>query len=118
MEDKMASIRHTQRIGLILSALVLGCQVQFVSPYSADIQKRASDMIAEVTAWEVQMRNAAGTIQDDPRHHDVIATFAKWHGDLEAMAALEAALTPQMVRCDKLAATVAQASKASPFPIA
>jgi hypothetical protein len=34
----------------LLSALLLGCQVQFVSPYSADVQKRASDMISEVSA--------------------------------------------------------------------
>ena len=45
----------------LLSALLLGCQVQFVSPYSADVQKRASDMISEVSAWELQMRETAGS---------------------------------------------------------
>src|SRR6516225_2596689 len=62
----------------LLSALLLGCQVQFVSPYSADVQKRASDMISEVSAWELQMRETAGTPDADPRQPNIRAQFAKW----------------------------------------
>src|SRR5271156_7143272 len=109
---KMAYMRQTNNIGmpLILSALVLGCQVQFVSPYSADVQKRASDMISEVSAWEVQMRVSAGTPQADPRHPDMTVTFARWNGEVEAMAATEAALDPHVIACDRVAAIVARGS--------
>ena len=55
----------------LLSALLLGCQAQFVSPYSADVQKRASDMISEVSAWELQMRETAGTPDADPRQPNI-----------------------------------------------
>jgi len=110
----MAYMRQTNNIGmpLILSALVLGCQVQFVSPYSADVQKRASDMISEVSAWELEMRVAAGTPEADPRNPEIRAKFAKWSGELEAMVAIESALNPEIIKCDKLAAAVAQSSKA------
>ena len=95
----------------LLSALLLGCQVQFVSPYSADVQKRASDMISEVSAWELQMRETAGTPDADPRQPNIRAQFAKWDGELEAMAAVETALNPEIINCDRLAAAVARSSK-------
>ena len=97
-------------VPLLLCALGSGCAVQFVSPYSADVQKRASDMISEVSAWEVQMRVSAGTPQADPRHPDMTATFARWNGEVEAMAATEAALDPHVIACDKVAAIVARGS--------
>jgi hypothetical protein len=97
-------------VPLLLCAFVSGCAVQFVSPYSADVQKRASDMIAEVGAWEVQMRVSAGTPQADPRHPDMTVTFARWNGEVEAMAATEAALDPHVIACDKVAAIVARGS--------
>jgi hypothetical protein len=95
----------------LLSALLLGCQVQFVSPYSADVQKRASDMISGVSAWELQMRETAGTPDADPCQPNIRAQFAKWDGELEAMAAVETALNPEIINCDRLAAAVAQSSK-------
>ena len=97
-------------VPLLLCAFGSGCAAQFVSPYSADVQKRASDMISEVSAWEVQMRVAAGTPQADPRHPDVTATFARWNGEVEAMAATEAALDPHVIACDKVAAIVVRGS--------
>ena len=103
-------------VPLLLGAFASGCAVQFVSPYSADVQKRASDMISEVSAWEVQMRVSAGTPQADPRHPDMTATFAKWNGEVEAMAATEAALDPHVIACDKVAAIVAQRSIMVPQP--
>ena len=103
-------------VPLLLGALGSGCAVQFVSPYSADVQKRASDMISEVSAWEVQMRVSAGTPQADPRHPNMTATFARWNGEVEAMAATEAALDPHVIACDKVAAIVARGSVVLPQP--
>ena len=94
----MTLVKPTQSITLPLAgALLLGCQVQFVSPYSADVQKRASDMIAEISAWELQMREAAGTPDADPRQPNIKAKFADWDGELEAMAAIETALSPEII---------------------
>jgi hypothetical protein len=58
------------------------------------------------------MRGAAGTPEADPRNPVNRAQFAKWNGELEAMVAIEAALNPKIIRCDNLAAAVAQSSKA------
>jgi hypothetical protein len=108
----MTRVKPTQSITLLLvGALLLGCQVQFVSPYSADVQKRASDMIAEISAWELQMREAAGTPDADPRQPNIKAKFANWDGELEAMAAIETALAPETIKCDSLAAAVTQSSR-------
>ena len=100
-------MKPTQSISLpLIGVLLLGCQAQFVSPYSTDVQKRASDMIAEISAWELQMREAAGTPDADPRQLDIEAKFANWDGELEAMTAIETALAPETIRCDGLAAAV------------
>ena len=108
----MTRVKPTQGITLLLvGAFLLGCQVQFVSPYSADVQKRASDMIAEISAWELQMREAAGTPDADPRQPNIRAKFANWDGELEAMAAIETALAPETIKCDSLAAAVTQSSR-------
>jgi hypothetical protein len=69
-------------------------------------------MISEVSAWELQMRDAAGTPEADPRNPIIRAQFAKWDGQLEAMVAVEAALNPDITQCDRLAASVAPSSKA------
>jgi hypothetical protein len=68
--------------------------------------------MSEVSAWELQMRVAAGTPAADPRNPEIRAKFAKWNGELEAMAAIEAALTPGIVKCDRLASAIVQSSKA------
>jgi hypothetical protein len=99
----------------LVGALLLGCQAQFVSPCSADVQKRASDMISEVSARELQMREAAGTPDADPRQPNIKAKFANWDGELEAMAAIETALAPEIIKCDRLAAAVTQSSR-TPIP--
>jgi hypothetical protein len=108
----MTRVKPTHSITLpLVGALLLGCQVQFVSPYSADVQKRASDMIAEISSWELQMREAAGTPDADPRQPNIKAKFANWDGELEAMAAIETALAPETIKCDSLAAAVTQSSR-------
>jgi hypothetical protein len=108
----MTRVKPTHSVTLpLLGALLLGCQPQFVSPYSADLQKRASDMISEISAWELQMRETAGTPDADPRQPNIRAKFANWGGELEAMAAIETALNPDIIQCDRLAAAVTQSSK-------
>jgi hypothetical protein len=108
----MIRVKPTHSVTLpLVGALLLGCQAQFVSPYSVDVQKRASDMISEVSAWELQMRETAGTPDADPRQPNIKAKFANWDGELEAMAAIETALNPEIVQCDRLAAAVTQSSK-------
>jgi hypothetical protein len=92
---------------LALAALLLAdCQQQWVSPYSPELQKRASEMLAEVASWEGQMRNAAGTAAADPRHPDVQAKLNKWSGEIEVMATIELAIDPSSTSCDKFLAAI------------
>jgi hypothetical protein len=90
---------------LAISTLA-GCQVQWVSPYSADLQKKATDMLAEVVTWESHMRTAAGTAAADPRNPDVQETLEKWHGEIEAMSEVELGINPGSTVCDKFLATI------------
>jgi hypothetical protein len=83
--------------GLLLS----NCQQQWVSPYSADLQKRASEMLYDVTLWEGQMGDAAGTAAADPRHPDVKAKLQQWNSDIEVMATIQLSIDPQSTTCDK-----------------
>lgn len=104
-------MKRNQRPGWTLAALLAiptlaACQVQWVSPYSADLQKKATDMLAEVIAWESHMRAAAGTPAADPRNPDVQATSEKWHGEIEAMSEIELGIDPGSTACDKFVATI------------
>jgi hypothetical protein len=96
-------------IGMILAVAALplsDCQQQWVSPYSPELQKRAADMLSDVTSWEGQMRNAAGTAAADPRHPDVQAKLQKWNSDIEVMATIELATDPRATSCDKFLAAI------------
>jgi len=93
--------------GAILIFLTLGgCDVQWISPYNADLQKKATDMLSDVVAWESQMRSAAGTAAADPRHPDVQAKFAAWRGDIEAMSEIEIGIDPGSTACDAFLAAI------------
>src|SRR5271168_1645878 len=94
------------RIALFTTIMLAGCQVQWVSPYSADLQKKATDMLADVVAWESHMREAAGTAAADPRNPDVQAKLQTWHGDVEAMSAIELGLDPGSTACDSFLAAL------------
>jgi hypothetical protein len=96
-------------IGMILAVAALplsDCQQQWVSPYSPELQKRAADMLSDVTSWEGQMRNAAGTAAADPRHPDVQAKLQKWNSDIEVMATIQLAIDPRSTSCDKFLAAI------------
>lgn len=86
--------------------LLAGCQAQFVSPYSADLQKRATDMLSDVITWEGTMRVAAGTPAADPRNPDVVAKLQTWKGDIEAMATIELGIDPGSSVCNKFLGTI------------
>lgn len=93
---------------LVVSTIVMAtaCQVQWVAPYSAELQKRATDMLAQVVAWEDHMRAAAGTAAADPRDSEVQATLDQWHGEIEAMSEIELGIDPGSTVCDKFLATI------------
>jgi hypothetical protein len=82
------------------------CHVQWVSPYSADLQKKASDMSADVVTWESHMRSVAGTAAADPRHPDVQAKLASWQGTIEAMGQIELSIDPGSTACDRVLAAI------------
>lgn len=81
--------------------VIAGCHVQWISPYSADLQKKASDMLSEVVAWEGHMRSVAGTAAADPRNPEVQAKLQSWRGEIEAMAQIELGIDPGAAACDK-----------------
>jgi hypothetical protein len=91
---------------LFVVPMLAGCHVQWVSPYSADLQKKATDMLSDVVAWEAHMRSAAGTAAADPRHPDVQAKLETWRGDIEAMSEVEVSIDPGATVCDKFLAAV------------
>lgn len=93
-------------LALFTTFMLAGCEVQWVSPYSADLQKKATDMLSDVVAWEGQMRNAAGTAAADPRHPDVQAKLQTWRGDIEAMSEVEIGIDPGSTACDEFLAKI------------
>jgi len=100
-------------IPLFLITIVLnGCQVQWVSPYNTDLQKTATDMLKDVVAWESHMRGAAGTAAADPRSPDVQAKLDAWRGNIEAMSEIEIGIDPGSTVCDKFLAAISNMSSA------
>jgi hypothetical protein len=99
--------RNRGQAAALLALSALGaCQVQWVSPYRAELQKRTTDMLAEVVAWESHMRAVAGTAAADPRNPDVQATLEKWHGEIEAMSEIELGIDPGSTACDEFVKTI------------
>ena len=91
---------------MLFAVCLPGCEVQWVAPYSAELQKKATDMLSEVVAWERAMGAAAGTAAADPRNPDVQAKLAKWQGEIEAMSQIEIAIDPGSTSCDKFLETI------------
>jgi hypothetical protein len=96
------------RIAMIIVAFALAaaCTAQFVAPYNADLQQKASSMQAEVASWDLTMRHGAGTVADDPRNPDVIATLNHWRGEADAMLTLAISNDPKAVDCNPAAESV------------
>jgi hypothetical protein len=83
----------------IMTLMATGCTVKLVAPYDSDLLQKATSMQSEVQAWDLKMRNGAGTISDDPRHPDVISIISKWHDEAGAMLTLAASNDPGMATC-------------------
>jgi hypothetical protein len=66
MNDQLKLLARAAALFLVTLTLS-GCEVEWVSPYSADLQKRATDMLTDVVAWETHMRGIAGSGAADPR---------------------------------------------------
>jgi hypothetical protein len=95
------------RFSCLAVLLVAACQANWVSPYSADLQKRATDMLSQVTALEITMAETTDTSAADPARPPMQTKLAAWAGEVEAMAAIEASIDPQSANCDKMLATLA-----------
>jgi hypothetical protein len=107
-------VRLTVRLlALALLAGGAGCAPKLVASYDSGLQQRASTMQAEVAAWELAMRAGAGTIADDPRNPEVVATLNKWRGEIEAMLTLAAIDDPGAANCAPAAQAVSEAIKAT-----
>ena len=96
-----------KRTAFLALFLVAACQATWVSPYSQDLQKRATDMLAEVTALEITMAQTTDTSAADPARPPMQTKLAGWAGEVEAMAAIEASIDPQSAACDKMLNTIA-----------
>lgn len=94
---------------VVFGTFLASCQVQWVSPYSASLQSKATTMLAEVSAWEIQMKAAAGTPAADPRNPAVIAQLSKWHGEIEAISQIELSIDPGSTACDAFLKQTSQA---------
>ena len=89
-------------LSVALCVALTACQPEWISPYSADLQKRATDMLANVTAWEMTMAQASTPSAVDPSSAATQAKLAGWVGDVEAMAAVEASIDPDSAGCDRV----------------
>ena len=101
----LAGVRSIAAVGA-RAAFLLSCSVQLVSPFDADLQKRASDLTSEISAWEMQMRSQAGTVATDPRNPQVQAALQRWLGELEAMQQLQFSTDPGLIECRAAADSV------------
>jgi hypothetical protein len=104
----------THSIGLLIALcgpIISSCALQLVAPYNADIGQKASAMQAEVSAWELTMRQGAGTVADDPRYPDVSNTLNRWRGEAEAMLTVAVSGDPGNVNCSEAAKAVFAAFK-------
>jgi hypothetical protein len=99
----MLSPRRLALVATVVAAatIISSCAVQLVAPYDAELQRRASSMQADVAAWDLTMRGAAGTIAADPRNPDVVAMINKWRGEADAMLTLAVSNDPNVVSCSE-----------------
>ena len=91
---------------IFLLVCLAGCQPVWISPYSADLQKRATDMLGQVSAWEALLAQTSDTSSADPALPAAQARLAGWVGDVEAMAAIESSIDPHSAGCDKVLAKI------------
>jgi hypothetical protein len=95
------------------AAVMAACTVQLVAPYNSELEQKASAMQAEVSAWDLTMRDGAGTVADDPRNPSVAAALNKWRGEADAMLTLAVSNDPGIVGCSQAVKAVSAAIEAS-----
>jgi hypothetical protein len=91
----------------LFALAVTSCQANWVSPYNADLQKRATDMLSQVTAFELTLAETSDTSAADPAKPAVAERLAGWAGEVEAMAAIEDSIDPRSAACDKAIEAIA-----------
>jgi hypothetical protein len=89
-----------------LALALAACQANWISPYSADLQKRATDMLAEVTTLEITLAETDDVAAADPDKPAMQAKLAGWVGEVEAMAAIETSIDPQSAACDNVLGSI------------
>ena len=93
---------HFVRLALpVLALAAASCQPNWISPYSEDLQKRATDLLSDVTATEITLAHTSDRAAADPAQPAIQAKLAAWAGDVEAMAAIEESIDPGSAACDK-----------------
>ncbi len=100
-------MRLAKQIIPIAAFAAASCQANWVSPYSADLQKRAIDMLSDVAAFEFTLAQTSDTSAADPAKPAVVAKLAGWVGQVEAMAAIADSIDPNSAACDRSLNTIA-----------
>jgi hypothetical protein len=84
-------------------ATMTACTIQLVSPYNSELEQKASAMEAEVSSWDLAMRQGAGRVDDDPRNPDNVKMLNKWRGEADALLTLMVSTDPGIVNCSEAA---------------
>jgi hypothetical protein len=103
-EQKFFGSFFQKRTAFLPVFLLSACQANWISPYSQDLQKRATDMLAQVTALEYTL---AQTTTITAAYTATQSELPGWVGEVEAMAAIESSIDPQSASCDKVLDTLA-----------
>jgi hypothetical protein len=88
-------------VSLCAAMTAVSCQANWISPYDADVQKRATDMLADVTAFETTLAQTRDTSAADPTKPGMQTKLAGWVGQIEAMATVQDSINPTSPACDK-----------------
>jgi len=97
-------LTHFSRTTFIaVFATTTACTIQLVAPYNSELEQKASAMEAEVSSWDLAMRQGAGRVDDDPRHPDNVKMLNKWRGEADALLTLMVSTDPGIVNCSEAA---------------
>jgi hypothetical protein len=94
---------------IAVSVTATACTPHLVAPYNSELEQKATAMEAEVSAWDLTMRQNAGTLAADPRDPGNVKILNQWRGEADAMLTLIVSNDPGTVNCDKAAQAVYKA---------
>jgi hypothetical protein len=90
-------------IGAAAFLTIAGCtQVEFVSPYSAEISKKIVQLHDEVVEFEVFMRRNSGLVAGDPRTQENLKRFDRWSANIETLVTMSSSSNPRLINCQRL----------------